>query len=509
MALSKLKTTDANVFQVAQVAPHILIVDDDPLICQQLDQLFTQDKYRATVASSAEQALQLLQDHDIDLVITDIRLPGLDGVELTKRIIERWGDVPVIIMTGYAEIENAVQVLKMGASDYIVKPFGMAAIQEAVRVALDKAGCFAEVRQLRRHLKEGCQFGKMLSKSPEMYRVFETIRMLAPTDATVVVEGETGTGKELVARTIHQQGPRRNGPFITINCGGFPENLFESELFGYERGAFTGADRPRAGKIELANNGTLFLDEIENMPINMQAKLLLVLNDQTVQRLGAGQRTRVDMRVIAASNVPLKELVAQGKMRSDFYFRIVVVPIRLPPLRQRLDDLPILIQNLLSRHPLALQKKIINISPEALDYLRQYSWPGNIRELQNVLVKALIITKSRVLKLRDFDTDMLSFPAHGDESKRKLSTELSLCQWVREQEKEYLIHKLGIFQGRIDLTAKSCGVDVRTLHRKMQLFGLDKKTFSANAKRRSKGVQDATNHLQDSLVAGVKSVTNH
>jgi DNA-binding NtrC family response regulator len=486
MILSKQKTTGAALLETVQMTPHILVVDDDCLICQQLDQVFTQEGYRATVTSSAEQALELLENEDIDLVVTDIRLPGMDGVELTKRIVEHWADVPIIIMTGYAEIANAVQVLKMGASDYIVKPFGMAAIQESARVALEKAGSLVEVRQLRRQLKNGYQFGKMLSKSAEMQRVFETIRMLAPTDATVVIEGETGTGKELVARTIHQQSSRKNGPFITINCGGLPENLFESELFGYERGAFTGADRPRAGKIELANNGTLFLDEIENMPLNLQAKLLLVLNDQSVQRLGASHSTRVNMRVIAASNVPLKKLVAQEKMRSDFYFRILVVPIRLPPLRQRLDDLPILIQDFLYRHPLALQKKITNISQDSLDCLRQYSWPGNIRELQNVLVKAVIVTKSRVLSVRDFDNDLMTCETGSDASKRKCLTELSLVQWVREQEKEYLVHKLGMFQGRIDLTAKSCGVDVRTLHRKMQIFGLDKKAFSMNEKRGSR-----------------------
>jgi len=482
------------------MAPHILLVDDDHLICQQLGQLFTQEGYQVTTTSDAERALERLQNEDIDVVVSDLRLPGIDGVELTKRIVQRWADLPIIITTGYAEIANAVEVLKMGASDYIVKPFGMAAIREAVRVALEKAGSFAELRQVRRQSKNGYRLGKMLSKSPEMERIFETIRMLAPTDVTVVIEGETGTGKELVARTIHQQSSRKNGPFITINCGGLPESLFESELFGYERGAFTGADRARTGKIELANNGTLFLDEIENMPLNLQAKLLLTLNDQSVQRLGANQPTQVNMRVIAASNVSLKELVAHDRMRSDFYFRILVVPIRMPPLRQRLDDLPILIQDFLYRHPLAVQKKITDISREALDQLKQYSWPGNIRELQNVLVKAVILTKSRVLSVRDFEPDLLIGAGSNNASTQKRLTELSLAQWVREQEKEYLVHKLGIFRGRIDLTAKSCGVDVRTLHRKMQIFGLDKKAFSRKVTRASRvsvNPNGSRNHMDD------------
>jgi DNA-binding NtrC family response regulator len=463
--------------RAASITPHVLVVDDDPLLCQQLEQLFAHEGYRVTVASVAEQALQFLQDEDVDLVVTDIRLPGLDGIELTKRIVERWNDVPVIVMTGYAEIDNAVEVLKIGASDYIVKPFGMAAIQESARMVLEKTCFFAEIRQLRRELKDNYVFGRILSRSPEMHRVFETIRTVAPTDSTVVVEGETGTGKELVARTIHHQSSRRDGPFITINCGGFPETLLESELFGYERGAFTGAEHGRPGKVELAHGGTLFLDEIENMPLTMQAKLLLVLNDQKVQRIGSSHWTRVNMRVIAASNVPLKELVHQGKMRSDFYYRIHVISISLLPLRRRPDDIPILIKDFLYRHPVALRKKITRVLPDAMEQLRRYPWPGNIRELHNVLEKALVMTKSRVLNAVDLDVEVLNRNAHADGYKRGVSPELSLYEWIREQEKEYLIHKLKAFRGRIDLTAKSCGVDVRTIHRKMQLYGLDKKAF--------------------------------
>jgi transcriptional regulator with PAS, ATPase and Fis domain len=313
-----------------------------------------------------------------------------------------------------------------------------------------------------------------------MHRVFEVIRTVAPTDSTIVIEGETGTGKELVASAIHYQSLRRDRPFVTINCGGFPETLLESELFGYERGAFTGANQSRAGKIEMAHGGTLFLDEIENMPLSMQVKLLLVLNDQRVQRLGSNRWTRVDMRIIAASNIPLKDLVAQGKMRSDFFYRIQVILIDLVPLRQRLDDIPILVQDFLRHHPVAVRKKITEISPNALDHLMRYGWPGNIRELHNVLEKAIILGKSRIINVADLDIDMAHrVPASKpDISAKKAVMELPLYQWIREREKEYLIHKLSAFRGRIGLTAKSCGMEVRTLHRKMQLYGLDKKAFS-------------------------------
>ena len=461
----------------APFAPHILVVDDDAVIRQQLEQLFTHEGYRVKVESGAEQALQLLQNEDVDLVVTDIRLPGMDGIELTKRIVERWSDVPVIVMTGYADIDNAVEVLKNGASDYIVKPFSMAAIQESARVVLGKTGFFAEIRQLRRELKDNYVFGRMLSRSPEMHRVFETIRTVAPTDSTVVLEGETGTGKELMARTIHHQSFRRNGPFITINCGGFPETLLESELFGYERGAFTGAEQTRPGKIELAHEGTLFLDEIENMPLAMQVKLLLVLNDQKVQRLGSSRWTKVNMRVVAASNIPLKELLDQGKVRSDFYYRIRVISIGLLPLRRRLDDIPLLIKDFLQHHPVSVRKKITGVLPDAMEQIRRYPWPGNIRELHNVLEKAVIMTKSRVLNAADLDLEVLHRNLPGDGYKRSVSTELSLNEWIREREKEYLTDKLKACRGRIDLTAKSCGVDVRTIHRKLQIYGLDKKAF--------------------------------
>jgi DNA-binding NtrC family response regulator len=458
--------------------PHILVVDDDPLVCQQLERLYTSDGYRVTIASQVEQAQQVLEKDDTDLVVTDVRLAGpLDGVELTRLIAERWSDIPVIVMTGYAEIETAVEVLKIGASDYLVKPLTAAVIQESTRTVLQRAVLFTEIRNLRRHLKENCEFGGMLSRTPDMHQVFETIRMVAPTDGTVVVEGETGTGKELVASAIHHQSPRRDGPFVTINCGGFPESLLESELFGYERGAFTGAAQARAGKIEMADGGTLFLDEIENMPLSMQAKLLLVLSDQRVQRLGGSRWTRVNMRVIAASNVPLRTLVAQGKMRSDFYYRINVIPIRLVPLRQRAQDIPLLVQDFLRHHPVALQKKITGIAATAIDYLIQHSWPGNVRELQNVLEKAVILTKSRVLNVADLDLERVSVAADTGVSNKKFS-ELSMNQWIQEQEKAYLIHKLRTFGGRIDLTAKSCGVDARTIHRKMQIYGLNKKVFA-------------------------------
>jgi DNA-binding NtrC family response regulator len=479
LALAALNTTELNGDKpvLEELAPHILVVDDEPMICAQLQRLYLRSGYTAELAASAEQALARLETREIDLVVTDVRLPGMSGVELTMRIQELYPDVPVIVITGYAAIENAVEVLKLGASDYIVKPFSARAIQESTEVVLKKARVFIEIRHLRRSLKGGCEFGGMLSRTPEMLHVFETIRMVSPTDMTVLVEGETGTGKELVARAIHFQSPRREGPFVTINCAGLPETLLESELFGYERGAFTGADRTTAGKIELAHGGTLFLDEIESMSLNMQSKLLRVLEDQNIQRLGGSRDIQIDMRVIAASNVPLENLVAEKQMRPDFFYRISVMPINIVPLRQRCQDVPLLVGDFLHQHPLAAQKGITGISRRAMDRLIQYSWPGNVRELQNVLEKALVLTRGRVIENVDLPKSGISASRNGNMT----STSFPLSQWLKEQEKQYLIRQLESFGGKISLTAKSSGLGVRTLCRKMRLYGLDKKYFKPNA----------------------------
>jgi DNA-binding NtrC family response regulator len=451
------------------------VVDDEPLIRQQLERLYTLGGYEVAVASSAEQALERLEKGDIDLVVTDIRLGGMSGVQLTKRMQEICPDVPVIVITGYADIETAVAVLKLGASDYIVKPFSVAAIQESTKLVLEKAKIFTEIRHFRRILKDRFEFGGMLSKTPEMHRVFEIIRMVSSTDMTVVIEGETGTGKELVASAIHYQSRRRNGPFVTINCAGVPETLLESELFGYERGAFTGADQARAGKIELAHGGTLFLDEIESMSLAMQAKLLLVLQDQKVQRLGGSRWSQVDMRVIAASNVPLKDLMAQGQMRSDFYYRINVIPIHLVPLRERREDVPLLVSDFLRHHPIAKDKGITAVSQRGLSDLMQYPWPGNVRELQNVLERAIVLTTGRVIEQIDLPD---ALPASQRDGK-KSSLTLPLRQWLNEQEKRYLLQQLEASGGKIGLTARKSGMDVKTLYRKMRLYGIDKTGFQA------------------------------
>jgi len=471
--MSRLSVLESGGKQVTldPLVPHILVVDDEPLICQQLERLYTHSGYAVTIALSAEEGLERLDNGGIDLVVTDIRLPGMSGIELTKRIQEKSSDVPVIVITGYADIETAVEVLKLGASDYVIKPFSAAAIQESTRAVLEKVAALTEIRHLRHSLKDRGEFGGMLSNNPEIHRVFEIIRMVSSTDTTVLIEGETGTGKELVASAIHYQSARRDGPFVTINCAGIPETLLESELFGFERGAFTGADQARPGKIELANGGTLFLDEIESMSLAMQAKLLRVLEAKKVQRLGGGRAIQVSMRVIAASNVPLKDLVSSGQMRNDFYYRVSVVPIHLIPLRERRGDIPLLVQDFLRQHPVANRKRMSSVSDHAMGSLMGYHWPGNIRELQNVLEKAIVLTTARIINKVDLPDSVPPVQTDG----RSIPPGLPLRQWLNDQEKHYLLHQLKSFGGKIGVTAKNVGVDVKTLYRKMRLYGLDKK----------------------------------
>jgi two-component system response regulator AtoC len=451
-------------------APSLLIVDDDAVVRDQLERLYRHSGYTVTAVLSAEEAITRLGKDDIDLVISDVQLPGTSGVELTSYIRNYFPDVPVIVITGFSHIQTAVDVLKMGAVDFLIKPFDLTVVQELTRAALDKTRVFREIRHLRRSLQDRAVFGGMLSNTPEMHRVFEVIRRSAPTNMTILVQGETGTGKELVASAVHHHSSRRDGPFIAINCAGLPETLLESELFGHEKGAFTSADQAKVGKIELAKGGTLFLDEIQSISMAMQGKLLRVLEDQKLQRLGGTANIHVDMRVVAASNVALKKLVDDGSMRADFYYRINVIPINLIPLRQRKLDIPLLVHDFIQRHPLASEKRIRGISPEAMAILMDYRWPGNIRELQNVLERAIVLAPSGAIEAEDLpglDQD------DGEDDRPSSSSSGSLRQWMKEQEKKYLLEKLAASGGNVALAAKMCRIGLRTLSRKIRIHGLD------------------------------------
>ena len=387
--------------EFGNLQPHILIVDNESVTRRQLELFYTSFGYKVESATSGEEALSRIEKRDIDLVIIDVDLPDINGVEVAAQLQLKDPGVSVVA-TSYLPIDRFSYEFRYSVSGYVIKPFNFEVIRQATQSALKKGYVFSESRSLRRSLNdtEG-EFGLLLSKTPAMHQVFETIRMVSPTNMTVLLEGEAGTGKELIANAIHYKSSRRNRPFIPVNCAGFPDSLLETELFGCKEGGPFGPERKRPGKIKRADGGTLFLDEIEGMAPFVQSKLMRVLEDCNTVHLGRQQRLDSDVRVIAASNVPLQDLVARGKMRTDLYYRINVIAIHLLPLRERADDIPLLIDEFLRRHRMASQKGITGVSRDTVARLIQYHWPGNLRELQNVLEKAIVLTKGSVIEIVD------------------------------------------------------------------------------------------------------------
>jgi DNA-binding NtrC family response regulator len=453
----------------------VLIVEDHDRLREQLGHFYEQEGFKVTTASCAEDAIERLSQEKFAIVVSDVKMPGIDGFELARHVREKYPDTDVILITAFGNIKQAVEAMKLGASDYITKPFQPEAIRLVSEKLIERRRLLEEVKELRQRVQEEHNLENILSKSPKMLKVFELIRSLAETDSGVMITGETGTGKELVARAIHNLSRRKNRQFVAINCGAFPDTLLESELFGYEKGAFTGAVQSRGGKIELADGGTLFLDEIEAMAAPMQVKLLRVLQEREVERLGGNRKVKIDMRVIAATNVDLSLCLARGTLREDFYYRINVIPIQLPALRERLEDLPLLIDHVLNRHPVAIEKKIRQVTPKVLDQMLAYHWPGNIRELENILERAIVKCRGDVIENVDLPAPPQRivdawYAGNGNR-------ELSLKQWLSNSEKDYLRSLLIKYKGSISSTAKEAKVDNKTLYRKMRRHGLHKESF--------------------------------
>lgn len=457
----------------------ILIVEDHDHLREQLGRFYEQENYHVTTAASGEEALEKLSKKQFAIVVSDVKMPGIDGFQLTRHIRENYPETDVILITAFGNIKEAVQAMKLGASDYITKPFQPEAIRFVSEKLIEKRRLLEEVRELRQIVREGHILENMVGKSPKMLKVFELIQALAETDSGVMITGETGTGKELVARAIHNLSRRKSGQFVAINCGAFPDTLLESELFGYEKGAFTGAVLSRSGKIELADNGTLFLDEVESITLPMQVKLLRVLQEREVERLGGNRKVKINMRVIAATNVDLSLCLARGTLREDFYYRINIIPVHMPPLRERLEDLPILVEHILHHHSFAREKKIQKVSSKVFDQMLAYHWPGNVRELANILERAIIKCSDEIIDEVDLPTPPRQAPEPSYHGNGLVG--LSLKQWVSKSEKDYLRDLLIKHKGKIGATAKEAKVDDKTLYRKMKRYGLDKESFKPSA----------------------------
>jgi DNA-binding NtrC family response regulator len=457
---------------------NVLIIEDHDKLREQLGRFYEQEGFTVTTASCGEEGVKKLGEEEFAIVVSDIKMPGIDGFQVAQHVRERFPNTDVILITAFGNIKQAVDAMKLGASDYVTKPFQPEAIRLVSEKLIERRRLREEVRELRQRVQDEFNVENIVSKSPKMLKVFDLIRSLAATDSGVMITGETGTGKELVARAIHNLSRRKFKQFVAINCGAFPDTLLESELFGYEKGAFTGAVQSRAGKIEIADGGTLFLDEIETMAPPMQVKLLRVLQEREVERLGGNRKTKIDMRVLAATNVDLQICLARGTLREDFYYRINVIPLQLPPLRERLEDLPILINHILTKHTLAQEKKIKGVVPKVLDQMLAYRWPGNIRELENILERAIVKCPGDLIQ----EVDLPAPPEKLDGFKANSSFaagngEFSLRQWLLRSEKEYLRSLLIKHKGAITLTAKEAKVDNKTLYRKMRRHGLHKESF--------------------------------
>jgi two-component system response regulator AtoC len=385
----------------------VLIVDDEPNLRKILSAQLTRDGYDVLTAEDGDQGLHLLREHHIDLVITDLKMPKVDGMTLLKRALEEDPELPVVLITAHGTIDTAVEALKSGAFDFVTKPFDKDEVRQIVAKAL-------KTRELRgadaTPARTGARFG-IIGSSQGIAELYAILERVADTPTTVLITGESGTGKELVARALHEHSSRKDKPFIKVNCAAIPKELIESELFGYERGAFTGAVASKPGRFELANGGTLFLDEIGEIPIEMQVKLLRVLQESEFERVGGIKTIRVDVRLVAATNRDLKKLIAIGAFREDLFYRLNVVPIRLPALRERTGDIPLLVEHFLAKFNERLRKKVEGVEPDATEVLVKYAWPGNIRELENVIERAVLFCDATTLHAADLPPDVRGIPA--------------------------------------------------------------------------------------------------
>ena len=442
----------------------ILIVDDEPVVRESLEQWFADEGYRIVVAPGGKEALQSVARARFDVALLDIRMPGMDGMELQARLREADPDLAVIIMTGYASVETAVEALKNGAYDYITKPVDPDILLHAVGKAIEHNRARRELAQLRENVLELNPAPSLIGNAAAMQAVQQFVEMAAPTDSTVLITGESGTGKEVVARAIHERSNRRNMPMVVIHCGALTDTLLESELFGHERGAFTGAQYRKKGKFEAADGGTVFLDEIADISLRMQTDLLRVLQQKEIVRVGGNQAIHVDFRCIAATNKRLEDLVKAGTFRPDLYYRLHVLCIDLPPLRDHRADIPLLAEHFIRRLCASTNRAAIpEIRPSAMDLLMQYDWPGNVRELENAVERALVVSRGPVL-----DESAFSFLARRPAA----AAAANGASTLEEVEKAHIAHIWSQCDGNHSKAARILGIDRTTLYAKMKRYQL-------------------------------------
>jgi two-component system NtrC family response regulator len=448
----------------------ILVVDDERNYLFVLEDLLADEGYKVVTASSGNEALEKLKEDQIDAVLSDIKMPGMNGIEFLERVVAIDPGLPVILMTAFAEVDQAVLAMKKGAIDHIQKPFDNDDIKRAVARAVQKRAMDRNRRKIESNTDE--VWGSVIGDSEAMEKVFQIVKRVADTNATVLIYGESGTGKEVIAKSLHKASSRSRQPFISINCAAIPETLLESELFGYEKGAFTGAISNKQGKFEVANGGVLFLDEIGEMSLNLQVKLLRVLQEQEFQRVGGNRDIRVDIRLIAATNKDLQRQVEAGLFRSDLYFRLNVVQVVMPPLRVRVTDIPLLTSYFLNNFCKSMNRPLPEIPPETMRILCSYSWPGNVRELENAIEYAILMSKGRSLLPEDLPNQIRSFAGSNNGSDVNIGDNTGLMDALDTIEERMIrdaLKKAGQIQAQ---AAKILGISRSNLQYKMKKYGL-------------------------------------
>lgn len=444
----------------------VLVVDDEVNIRNALVTMLEKKGYRVCGAGTGEEALQYLEEARMDLVITDLRMPGIGGIEFLRRLKGKWPDTEVVVMTAFGSIDTAVEAMRLGAYDYLTKPIDRERFAVVVEKALERHALAFENKRLRDRLETRTRFDQMVGESEAMQRVYDLVEMVADSNVTILITGESGTGKELVARAIHHKSPRADGPFITLNCGALPDNLFESELFGYEKGAFTGAVATKVGRFELADGGTLLLDEVGELSLKSQVDFLRVLETKEFRRLGGTKLINVDARILAATNRNLEEAVKQGEFREDLYYRLNVVPVRLPPLRERPDDVPLLVDRYLTESSAQHNRGPKEVSREAMQLLRLYGWPGNIRQLRN-LMERLVVT------VKDATIQPMHLPEEVRASREDARTMVvTLGTTLEHIERDVIERTLKEVTNHRERASKLLGISLRTLQYKIKEYGI-------------------------------------
>ncbi len=459
----------------------VLLVDDDTYSTTQLKKLLETEELKVDAVSNGQEALTALSAADYSVLITDLRMPGMGGMDLIREISMRQMLVTTIVTTAFGSIDRVVEAMRLGAFDFLTKPIDPTQLKIVMDRALIKRALQDEVLQLRQQLKENFSFHNIISKNPEMHRIFQLIRHIGGTKSTVLIEGETGTGKELIAKAVHYSGEDRTGPLVAINCAALPESLLESELFGHERGAFTSADSRRKGRFELADKGTIFLDEIGDVSQAMQAKLLRVLQEKRFERVGGHESLEVDVRVVAATNRDLEKEVKEGRFREDLYYRLNVIKIDVPPLRERPEDIPLLITHFLNKYARTGEppKKV---APEAMDRLLGYRWPGNIRQLENAIERAAVTTVGDTINAENLPSQVVG--ASSEDSNRfeidlKHPLPFYLQQATEQIERQYIAKALEKTRGNVGECAKLCGLSRRSISGKISEYGISKHPFKS------------------------------